>query len=277
MSTATSKGYVLITGSGSGIGYELAQGFCQQGYSVIATDIHLDALAAVEQQLKKQKASYQCYALDVTDPAQWQKLKQDLEQQHITPDVLINNAGIGYFAPLQETPQNITDKILDINVKGIIHGYQAFIDAMLADNKPRTFVNIASAASKTPMPNMAVYAASKSAVEGLTDVIAMELAETKVHTMCVHPGIINTPIVQNRAMIGSSITDNQVQRLQKHYEDKGCHPRDVADDIIRAVERDKRVVYTGPSAALAGFISRLLPKRILDKSLRKQAAEVGYL
>ncbi|BFM16739.1 SDR family NAD(P)-dependent oxidoreductase [Maricurvus nonylphenolicus] len=277
MSTTIPKGYALITGSGSGIGYELAIGFSQQGYSIIATDIHLDTLAKVERQLKKNNASYQCHALDVTDPTQWQSLKQALDEQGIIPDVLVNNAGIGYFAPLQETPPAIIDKTLDINVKGIIYGYQTFIGAMQSDNKPRTLVNIASAASKTPMPNMAVYAASKSAVEGLTDVIAMELAETKVHTMCVHPGIINTPIVQNRAMIGNAISDNQVLRLQRHYEDEGCHPKDVANDIIHAVAREQRVLYTGPSALLSGIASRLLPKRFMDRSLRKQAAAVGYL
>ena len=169
------------------------------------------------------------------------------------------------------------DRTLDINIKGVVYGCQAFIPFMKDCNTAKQIVNVASAASKAPMPNMSVYAASKFAVEGLTDVIAMELNDTRISVLCAHPGIIDTPIVKNRAMIGASISDDQIKRLQNHYSTKGCHPSVVAQDIVKAVKKGNAAVLTGPSAFTAGLLSRLLPKRLLRSIIAKMAPRLGYL
>lgn len=277
MNTSRRQKHVLITGAGSGIGYELAIGFSKRGYNIITTDINEKALTTIQTKLKELGSSFSCHELNVTCLEQWQRLLNQLQDNAIIPDVMINNAGIGYFASLKETPVSMIDKVLDINVKGIIYGYQTFIEAMSTDQSSRTIVNIASGASKTPLPNMSIYATSKFAVEGLTDTIAMELTDTNINAICVHPGIINTPIVQNKAMIGPSISEEQIQRLQSHYQTKGCHPSQVAKDIIRAVEKGKRVVYTGPSSLIPGILARILPKKLLGKVLTNKAAKIGYL
>jgi short-subunit dehydrogenase len=114
-------------------------------------------------------------------------------------------------------------------------------------------------------------------VEGLTDVIAMELNDTQIGVLCAHPGIIDTPIVKNRAMIGASISDDQIERLQNHYSTKGCHPSVVAQDIVKAVKKGNAAVLTGPSAFTGGLLSRLLPKRLLRSMIAKMAPRLGYL
>jgi NAD(P)-dependent dehydrogenase (short-subunit alcohol dehydrogenase family) len=268
---------VLITGAASGIGYELVLAFAREGCSVIATDIQETALEAVKKEAESLGVSCFTHRLDVTDRDAWLALAERLSADNQTPDVLINNAGIAYIANLMETSPQMVDRTLDINIKGVVYGCQAFIPHMKDCNTAKQIVNVASAASKAPMPNMSVYAASKFAVEGLTDVIAMELNDTRISVLCAHPGIIDTPIVKNRAMIGASISDDQIERLQNHYSTKGCHPSVVAQDIVKAVKKGKAAVLTGPGAFTGGLLSRLLPKRLLRSMIVKMAPRLGYL
>ncbi len=269
--------YVLITGAASGIGYELVLAFAREGCSVIATDIQEAALEAIKNEAESLGVSCLTYRLDVTDRDAWLALADRLAANGQTPDVLVNNAGIAYFANLMETSPQMLDRTLDINIKGVVYGCQAFIPFMKDCNTAKQIVNVASAASKAPMPNMSVYAASKFAVEGLTDVIAMELNDTHIGVLCAHPGIIDTPIVKNRAMIGASISDEQIERLQNYYSTKGCHPSVVAQDIVKAVKKGNAAVLTGPSAFTGGLLSRLLPKRLLRSVIAKMAPRLGYL
>ena len=268
---------VLITGAASGIGYEMVLAFAREGCSVIATDIQETALEAVKKEAESLGVSCFTHRLDVTDRDAWLALAERLSEDKQTPDVLINNAGIAYIANLMETSPQMVDRTLDINIKGVVYGCQAFIPHMKDCNTAKQIVNVASAASKAPMPNMSVYAASKFAVEGLTDVIAMELNDTRISVLCAHPGIIDTPIVKNRAMIGASISDDQIERLQNHYSTKGCHPSVVAQDIVKAVKKGNAAVLTGPSAFTGGLLSRLLPKRLLRSVITKMAPRLGYL
>jgi NAD(P)-dependent dehydrogenase (short-subunit alcohol dehydrogenase family) len=268
---------VLITGAGSGIGYEMVLAFAREGCTVIATDIQEAALETVKAEAESLGASCFTHRLDVTDRDAWLALADRLAADNHNPDVLINNAGIAYIAGLLETTPQMLDRTLDINVKGVIYGCQAFIPAMRASDTPKQIVNVASAASKAPMPNMSIYAGSKFAVEGISDVIAMELNDSHIGVLCAHPGIIDTPIVKNRAMIGASISDDQIERLQNHYSTKGCHPSVVAQDIVMAVKKGNAAVLTGPSAFTGALLSRLLPKRLLRSVIAKMAPGLGYL
>lgn len=275
--SSLNRSRVLITGAGSGIGAELALAFAKQGCSIIATDIQEDALEDVKGKVKALGADCATHILNVTDLGMWQALAEKLAAGNQTPDVLINNAGIAYFANLMETSPEMLDRTLNINIKGVVYGCQAFIPVMKDSNAAKQIVNVASAASKAPMPNMSVYAASKFAVEGLTDVIAMELHDTNISVLCAHPGVIDTPIVKNRAMIGASISVEQIDKLQHHYSTKGCHPSVVAEDIVNAVKKGQAAVLTGPEALTAGLLSRLLPKSLARRLIVKMAPKLGYL
>ncbi len=268
----------LITGAGSGIGAELALAFAKQGCSIIATDIQEAALEVVKGKVEALGVDCATHTLNVTDLEAWQALAETLAAGNQTPDILINNAGIAYIASFLETTPQMLDRTIDINLKGVFYGCQAFIPSMRASDTPKQIVNVASAASKVPMPNMSIYAATKFAAEGLTDVIAMELHDTNISVLCAHPGIIDTPLLQNgRAMIGDSISDEQLKTLQDHYTAKGCHPSVVAEDIVNAVKKGQAVVLTGPSALTGSLLSRFLPKSLSRRLIVKMAPGFGYL
>lgn len=263
----------LVTGAGAGIGRACALELAKAGATVIATDVDQAGLDSLVSEAQDKALPIIAERLDVTDREAWQALAE----RHGEVAILINNAGIGYFGTVFETPRWAWDKIMAINLMGVVNGCEAFGPLMAASGKPACLVNVASAASANPVPNLSAYAASKFAVEGFSDVLAMELAETAVKVMTVHPGIINTAIVQDPRTVSPSIPPEQMDRLQNYYQTKGCLPDVVARDVVAGIRADKAKVFTGPVAALSGWLRRLAPTGLRRKMTRKSARDIGYL
>ena len=122
-------------------------------------------------------------------------------------------------------------------VLGVAWGSRVFVRLWQERGVAGYLVNVASAVSVTPMPNMSACAASKYAVEGLCEVLEMELAETPIRGSCVHPGVINTAIVKHDER--SDLPREQVERLQRQYREKSAHPSVVANAIVDGGEERK--------------------------------------
>jgi short-subunit dehydrogenase len=112
-------------------------------------------------------------------------------------------------------------------------------------------------------------------VEGLCGVLQMELAETPIRVSCVHPGVINTAIVSHDER--SDLPREQVERLQRHYREKGAHPSVVAKDIVSGVKAGKPNIFTGPGTGLPPILKRLLPRKAFRRVLIKAARDAGFL
>jgi short-subunit dehydrogenase len=146
---------------------------------------------------------------------------------------------------------------------------------MRAAGGPRKIVNVASLAGFAPAPNMSAYAASKHAVVGLSEVLALELYDTEISVLVVCPGIIETNIVRASAT-APGITAEQIGKLEKYYHDHGCHPRVVAADVVRAVETDRAFLFTGPMARMA-YTAMRISRRLARRLTVRSARESGYL
>ncbi len=170
---------VFITGAAAGIGYETALAFAEAGSLVIATDLSKEALSTLAAEMDRRHLSCCTYALDVTDRGAFFELAAYIICEIGCPDVIVNNAGIGYMGAFEDTSPEMWSMTLDINVMGVVNGCQAFLPAMKEGSSKKHIVNIASMASRTPVPNMASYAASKFAVEGLSKTLSMELSLIK--------------------------------------------------------------------------------------------------
>lgn len=267
----------LVTGAASGIGRSTVLALAAAGARVIAADRQAVGLKALADETLRLGTPIDTAVLDVTDAEAVAALADCLEQSGRTPDILINNAGIGWLGGLFETPPDVWRRVLEVNLYGVLNGCQAFGPRMVAAGGRRLIVNIASLASIMPAANMAAYAASKSAVEGLTTVLGMELARTDVDVMCVHPGIINTPIVSDPSAAGASISPGQLQRLQAYYQAKGCHPDAVASAIVKGIRRGSAKVFTGPQAPSTALLKRLLPHRLMSALGRSASRQAGFL
>jgi short-subunit dehydrogenase len=134
---------------------------------------------------------------------------------------------------------------------------------------------VASAASLSPMPNMSAYAASKYAVEGLSEVLAMELADGQIDVMCVHPGVINTAIVKHPEL--TRVPAEQLARLQAFYAANGDTPASVAQAVVAGVKSGSGTVFAGSGVGMTGLLKRLLSRFRFRRLLISKAREIGYL
>lgn len=175
---------VLITGSSSGYGLATALHFHGRGWKVFAAMRRPEALldGAVPTSDR-----FQPVALDVTDPASIASALQRCGPV----DVLVNNAGIGLFGAFEATPMSTVREVFETNTLGTM----AMCHAMLPQFRQRragSIVNVTSSAVLTPMPLVAAYTASKTAVEGFTASLALELAEFGIRARLVQPGYAPT-------------------------------------------------------------------------------------
>ena len=168
---------VLITGCSSGYGLETARHFHKQGWNVIATMRH------AREDILPRSERLRVVALDVTKP---DSIAAALEASGPV-DVLVNNAGIGLFGAFEATPMATVREVFETNTFGVM----AMTQAVLPQFRARTsgvVVNVTSSATLLPMPLVAVYTASKMAIEGFTASLALELGFFDVRVKLVEPG-----------------------------------------------------------------------------------------
>jgi len=268
--------WVLVTGAASGIGRATAMAFARQGARLVISDINPAALDDAAVAARKLGAECLAFPVDVADEAAMRDFAEAVHEQAGPLDVLVNNAGIGYLGPFLGSPLASWRRVLDINLMGVVHGCHVFGRRMVEAGGARRIVNVASLAGIAPAPNMSAYAASKHAVMGLCDVLAMELANTEVGVTAICPGIINTPITACAGAISAAISEAQVGKLRAYYEANGASPDAVAHAIVDAVRTGRSLVLVGPYARPMYHLKRL--SRSLARSLTiSDARKNGYL
>ena len=267
---------VLITGAASGIGRATALAFARQGATLLLCDIDERGLEALRQEIAEAGGTCSTYPLDVTDATAMAELAARIHVTQGALDVLVNNAGVGYLGRFLDSDLLHWQRVMNINLMGVVHGCYCFIPRMIEAGGPRQVINVASAAALFPSPSMAAYAASKHAVYGLSEVLKMELNDTQVQVTTLCPGVINTPIVANRGNTAASVSAEQLGRLQDYYRRKGCSPELVAESMVRAVREGRDLILVGPFARLIFQLKRLSLGLMRGVMLR-DARKIGYL
>ncbi|MGA8135663.1 MAG: SDR family oxidoreductase [Pseudomonas gingeri] len=168
---------VLITGCSSGFGLETARYFLDHGWKVIAT------MRTPREDLLPRSEHLRVLALDVTDP---QSIQQVVEAAGPI-DVLVNNAGIGMFGALEGTPMDAVRDIFETNTFGTIALTQALLP-QFRQRKAGTVVNVTSSVTLKPLTLLSVYTASKAAINGFTESLALELQPFNIRVSLVLPG-----------------------------------------------------------------------------------------
>ena len=182
----------IVTGAGSGIGLATAEGFAAGGANVVCVDWKCAEEAAASIRASGGKA--QGVALDVRDAAGWRMLVQDVVEQHGRIDILVNNAGIAVAGDTAaDVTEEVWDRILDINAKGVWLGMRAVLPGMVA-RKSGKICNVASTAAHIGLRDAAAYCASKGAVLALTRQAGVQYAADNIQINSVSPGTTMTGI-----------------------------------------------------------------------------------
>ncbi len=268
--------WVVVTGAAAGIGYETALAFAKEGADIVAVDLDQERLAGTSRAVEALGRRCVPHACDVSSAAAVEAMALEVAADIGAPDVVVNNAGIAFLGPFLETPIAAWDAVLGVNLMGVVHVSRAFLPAMIKAGGSRHLVNVASAAGLQPVANLSAYSASKHAVLGLSDAIAMELRRTHVGVTVVCPGVINTAIVRNRQAVAPSVPESTLAKLERNYQSKGAHPSLVGQRIVRAVRRGEDIVLVGPTAA-AVFHGRRVSRTLLRALGISGARQLGYI
>jgi NAD(P)-dependent dehydrogenase (short-subunit alcohol dehydrogenase family) len=249
---------VVITGAGSGIGRATALAFAEQGAYVHLVDIHRGRLDEVATAVRRVGPPAQAHVVDVRDAAAVEQLAHDVYARHRRVDVLVNNAGVGHSALVQETSLEDWRWVLDVNLWGVIHGIHAFVPRLIDQGGDAHVVNTASFAGLVGVPSMAPYSASKFAVVGLSEALGAELAPHGIRVTAVCPGVINTDIVRSGRLEGA--LGERRHQLVDFYAKRGIPPERVAKDILKAVRSGAPLATTLGASYPALLLRRMSPR-----------------
>ncbi|QKV81509.1 SDR family oxidoreductase [Amycolatopsis sp. Hca4] len=250
---------VVVTGAGSGIGRATALAFAAEGADVVITDV--DAAAATETSKLLGDHGLGAYTVDSSDGGAVHRFAQDVRENHGVPDIVVNNAGIGMSGPFLDTSAADWERVIDVNLWGVIHGCRAFAPMLAERAEGGQIVNLASAAAYLPSKILSAYATTKSAVLTLSVCLRAELAAHHIGVTAVCPGIVKTNITNTTTFVGVSEEEQRRRQLSssKLYARRGFGPEGVARDILRAVEKDIAIAPSTPEAKAALVLSRLTP------------------
>jgi NAD(P)-dependent dehydrogenase (short-subunit alcohol dehydrogenase family) len=184
---------IFITGGASGIGRATAILFAGRGWLVGLADVNAAGLAETERLIGEANAS--THHMDVRDRGDWTRALADFTARSGGRlDILFNNAGIARGGPFVAESEADHDLIVDINFKGVVHGAEAGFKYLKA-TPGSCLLNTCSAAGLYGAPNLAVYAATKFAVRGLTEALDGEWSEHGIKVRSIMPGFIDTPLL----------------------------------------------------------------------------------
>lgn len=263
MSGVNGRKTIFITGAASGIGAETARLFAKRGWFCGLYDVNHVGLKAVAAEIGPDN----CHIakLDVRDRADWSRAVAGFS--NVTGGrmhVLFNNAGIGRHGWFETVPPEDNDLLIDVNVKGVINGVYASLPLLKATEGAR-IVNTASVAGVVGPPQLAVYAASKWAVRGLTEALDAEFNALGIRVTSLMPWFIDTPILE----MGNKEGANEKMSDQMEASGVKVYPVSMAAERAWDAAHGKDIHYmVGPNAERASRLMQWLPG-LVRKNIRK--------
>jgi NAD(P)-dependent dehydrogenase (short-subunit alcohol dehydrogenase family)/pimeloyl-ACP methyl ester carboxylesterase len=254
---------VAVTGAGSGIGRATAVAFAAAGAEVVVSDIDGAAAAETAAAIAGAGGLAHPYVVDVADADAVERYADQVCAEHGVPDIVVNNAGIGVAGSFLDTPAEQFERVLDVNLGGVVNCCRSFAGRLVARGTGGHVVNVASMAAYAPLSSLSAYCTSKAAVYMFSDCLRAELDAAGVGLTTICPGLINTNIV---SATGFHTPDHRAPtvparraKLERMFELRRYGPEKVAAAILSSVRTNKAVRPVTPEAYLLYGTSKLLP------------------
>ncbi len=245
----------IVTGGASGIGAALVRALAARGAVVVIADVDEAGAKAVAGHVKGRTS---VAALDVRDAEAVAGLVHDTAAEHGQLDLMFNNAGIAVGGKVDEMTLEHWDRVIDVNLRGVVHGVHAAYPVMLGQGSGH-IINTASLAGLIPAPMLAPYAAVKHAVVGLSLALRAEAAARGVRVSAVCPGFVDTPLLgrvnQDLPQTEIGLNARALARLTGRLYQADA----LAADILRGITRNQALIVAPASARLAWRMHRYAP------------------
>lgn len=219
---------ILITGASSGIGEACARLLAHKGARVLLGARRSDRLEALVGKIREAGGTAEFRRLDVTSRADTQAFVDFAVERFGRVDVLINNAGVMPLSPLEALKVDEWDRMIDVNIRGVLHGIAAVLPLMQAQRSGQ-LVNIASIGAYSVVPTGAVYCATKYAVRAISEGLRQEVGGD-IRVTLVSPGVVESELAE-------SISDESSREAMKAFRKVAITPDAIARAIAYAVEQ----------------------------------------
>ena len=239
----------IVTGANRGIGFEICRQLTAKGVTVVLTARSAKSGQAACDRLRGEGLDVRFLRLDVTDEWSVRNLAGDVEKELGGVDILINNAGVGLYAPSFEAPPELVRRMFALNLLAPVE-----LVRRLKPLIPRggAIVNISSIAGKVPLPWLSLYSASKFALNAFSDALRMELGASGIHVLSVCPGYVDTPFREN--VLQGAIPDKVAGQRRFMITAEQC-----AQATLEGLRRRKRTVVTPRISWVLVALARLFP------------------
>jgi NAD(P)-dependent dehydrogenase (short-subunit alcohol dehydrogenase family) len=246
---------VVITGAASGIGRALAEEMARQGARLALADLNRQALDET-MSLLPAGTSARAYELDVSSREAVLAFADNVQRDFGAVHFIVNNAGTATLATFEHVTLEEMEKVLAINLWGVIYGTKAFLPIM-QKQREGCIVNISSVFGLVATPCSVAYTISKFGVRGLTETLWFELEGTGVRAVLVHPGGINTNISKTPQAKFAGDLERRV--AEGNLRQMTTAPADCARQIVEGLKRGDKRLLVGNGAKALHRISRLFP------------------
>jgi NADP-dependent 3-hydroxy acid dehydrogenase YdfG len=225
----------IVTGASSGIGYATALALSEAGAKVAAGARRMDRLQSLQNTILQNGGEVLIQELDVTRKSECDAFTDAVIKKWDTIDILVNNAGLQPLSFFKNLKVDEWDKMIDVNIRGVLYCTAAVITTMLNKNSGH-IVNISSIAGRIVYPAGTVYCATKHAITAFSEGLRQEFSQrSNIRITCIEPGIVMTELT-------NTITDKALEKyIERTKQMEALQAEDIADAIIFAVQAPNHV------------------------------------
>jgi len=248
------KKRAFVSGAASGLGLAICERLASAGWKLLIADINEDRLALAETNLQKLGAQTLSVVMDVTQYEALEAAANTLQENWGGVDLVFNNAGIATAGTIEELTLEDWQRTIDIDLWSVIYGCKVFA-AVLKKQGSGHIINTASSAGTMAPPEMAAYNVAKAGVVSISETLKIELSRDNIGVTVICPTVFVTSLGDT---IGSERAMEKA--LLKQLEESKVTAKDIVDDVVRAIEKERLYVMTQSDAKWGWRFKRFFPE-----------------